>query len=158
MSRGPQLQRSTQSAGGTSVRTALIALLTALIAEQSKAQEDCVALRSTVASDLVDTSRELDMYTIHVSTFNFWLIAVGLLIVILLLVCVVVLGWEILHELRAATRAMPKARREPPEPRFREQNCDSRAVLCRSQTTYRWWRSKPEFRALAPRDRGCWTD
>ena len=70
------------ASGGASIRTALIALLTALIAEQSEAQEDCLVPRSSIASDLVDTSRELGMHTIHVSTFEFWMISTGLLIVI----------------------------------------------------------------------------
>ena len=137
------------ASGGASVRTALIALLTALIADQSRAQVDCLVPRSSMASNLVDTSREFSLRTIRDSTFEFWLIALGLLIVILLLVCLIILGWKILRELRALARAMPKAR---------EQNCDSRTVLCQSQATYQWWQSKPEFRALPPRSHGCWTD
>ena len=146
------------ASGGASIRTALIALLTALIAEQSKAQEDRLVPRSSIASDLADTSREPSMHTIHVSTFNFWLIAIGLLIVVLLLVCLIALGWKILREVRALTRAMPTAGRGPPEPRFREQDCESRRVMCQSPATYKLWWNKPEFRALAPRDHGWWTD
>jgi hypothetical protein len=137
------------ASGRSSVKTALIALLTALIAEQSRAQEDCLVTRSSIASDLVDTSREFSMRTIRDFTFEFWLIALGLLIVIVLLACLIALGWKILHELRALARAMPKAR---------EPNCDSRTVLCQSQATYQWWQNKPEFRALPPRSHGCWTD
>jgi hypothetical protein len=83
--------------GGTSVRNALIALLTALLAEHSEAHEDRVALRSTVAFGLVDVTQELDVYTI--STFNFWLLAAGLLVIMLMLACMIVLGWKILREL-----------------------------------------------------------
>ena len=75
----------------------------------------------------------------------------------MLLLCTIILGWKILREVRALTRAMPMAGRGPPEPRFREQDCESRTVMCQSPATYKWWWNKPEFRALAPRDHGCWT-
>eukprot|EP00972_Heterocapsa_arctica_P054090 7970366-Heterocapsa_arctica.AAC.1 len=32
----------------------------------------------------------------------------------------------------------------------------SRTVAAKSQATYLWWKSKPEFRALRDRKHGCW--
>ena len=157
--------------GRTSVRNALIALLTALLAEHSEAHDDRVALRSTVAIGIVDVIQERDVYTLRVSTFNVWLIAVGLLVVILMLARMIVLGWKILRELRACAGATPSvmpevqprrpAESHEPERRrieSREPDLESQTVMCQSPATYKWWWAKPEFRALHTRDHGCWTD
>jgi len=55
--------------GGTSVRSALIALLAALIAGHSEPREHRVALKSAVAFDLVDATQQSDVLTMRISTF-----------------------------------------------------------------------------------------
>jgi len=147
--------------GGTAVRSALVALLMALLGEQSEAHDDRVALRGKVAFGLVDITQELDVYTIRVSTFNLWLITLGLLVIILMLAGMIVLGWKILRELRAGTGATPSVAAEvlPRKPAgAREPDLESRTVMCQSPATYKWWWAKPEFRALHARDHGCWAD
>ena len=147
--------------GGSAVRNALLTLLAALLSEQSEAHDDRVALRSTVVFGLVDVTQELDVYTIRVSAFNFWLIAAGLLVIILMLACMIVLAWKILRALRAGSGAAPSVAAEVPPRRpagSREGDIESRTVMCQSPATYKWWWAKPEFRALHGRDHGCWTD
>jgi hypothetical protein len=139
--------------GGTSVRSALIALLAALIAEHSEAHEHRVALKSAVAFDLVDATQQSDVLTMRISTFNFWLIAVELLVIILMLACMILLGWKILRELQAVAAATPSVLSE-----HERRRTESRTVMCQSPATYKWWCTRPEFRALHARDHGCWID
>jgi len=105
------------------------------------------------AFGLVEISEEVDHYSIRISKFNLRVMAV-------LIITIIVLFLSTIYLLLRLCRSGAEQQQPPPTaaaaavPQVGAKAL--RTMACQSPATYKWWWSKPEFRALSDREHGAW--